>query len=184
LIWAVGGRPAPSTPLAADQLPRLWEQLADADAAKAHRALWALVAGSRQALPFLAEQVKPVPPPDARTTALISQLESDQFAVRQKASEALEELGEAALPALRQKLTEKSGLDMRQRLEKLLEKLDGKVPSAAALRLGRSVQVLEYIGDAEARKLLDKLACGLPTARLTQEAQGALERLSKRPGGP
>jgi hypothetical protein len=66
-------------------------------------------------------------------------------------------------------------LEMRQRLEQLLEKRD-----AAHVRLGRAVQVLEYTGDQQARKLLDQLAQGPPAARLTQEAKAALERLSRR----
>src|SRR5262249_37301580 len=68
------------------------------------------------------------------------------------------------------------------RIEDLLQKLDGPVPSAANLRIIRAVQVLEYTDDPEARKLLEKLAQGAPTARLTQEAKAALERLAKRKG--
>jgi hypothetical protein len=44
----------------------------------------------------------------------------------------------------------------------------------------RAVQALELIGTARARELLDKLGRGIPEARLTQEAQAALARLSRQ----
>jgi hypothetical protein len=180
LIWAVSGRTAVPATLAAERLPDLWAQLADADVTRAHDALWALTAAPRQALPFLEQHLKPDPPADARRlAALIADLESDQFAVRQKATQELEKLGDTAVPALRQKSKEIAALETRQRLERLLEKLDGPVPSAAQLRIIRAVQVLEYTGDREARMLLNNLAQGLPATRLTREAKAALERLAK-----
>ena len=42
-------------------------------------------------------------------------------------------------------------------------------------------EVLEHIGDQDARKLLEKLAQGAPAAQLTREAGAAVERLSKGP---
>jgi RNA polymerase sigma factor (sigma-70 family) len=181
LIWAVSGRTALPTTLPADRLADLWTELADANATKAHDALWSLTAVPRQTVPFLEQHLK-LAPADARgLAALIADLDNDQFAVRQRATQELEKLDAAAVPALRQKLNEKPALEVRQRLERLLEKLDGPVPSAAQMRIIRAVQVLEHIGDQDAHKLLDKLAQGQPEARLTQDAKAALEHLSKRP---
>jgi hypothetical protein len=182
LIWAVSGRTATaSTPIAAERLPDLWTQLADPGAAKAHDALWALASAPRQAVPFLERHLKLDPPDARRLAALIADLDSDQFAVRQKASQELEKLGDDAVPALREKLKDQPALEARQRMEELLEKLDGPNPSPTQLRIIRAVQVLEQIADAPARKLLEKLAHGSPEARLTREARAAVERLSKRP---
>jgi hypothetical protein len=46
------------------------------------------------------------------------------------------------------------------------------------------VQVLEHIGIAESRKVLETLGQGVPEARLTQEAKAALKRLAKQSATP
>ena len=43
------------------------------------------------------------------------------------------------------------------------------------------MEVLEHIGDAEARQVLQTLAQGAPDAALTKDAKDSLERLAKRP---
>jgi hypothetical protein len=43
-----------------------------------------------------------------------------------------------------------------------------------------AVEALERIGSPVARKLLEKLAAGLPEARFTEEAKASLGRLSRR----
>jgi hypothetical protein len=43
----------------------------------------------------------------------------------------------------------------------------------------RAVEVLERIGTAEARQVLQVIAQGAPGARLTREAQEALKRLAE-----
>jgi hypothetical protein len=79
---------------------------------------------------------------------------------------------------LRKKLAEKPSLEMRQRIQQVLSKLE---PSASAERLRalRAIQVLEYAGTAEAKEHLRTLAKGIPDARLTCEAKAALDRLAK-----
>src|SRR5262249_49458524 len=114
---------------------------------------------------------------------LINDLNSERFADRQKATEALQGLRDLAEPALRKALREKPTLEVCQRVESLLEKLVNLSPEE--LRLLRSVEVLENIGTPEALQVLKSLATGAPEARLTQEAKGSLERLAKRPAaGP
>jgi hypothetical protein len=54
----------------------------------------------------------------------------------------------------------------------------GALPlSADALQNLRAVALLEYLGTPLASRLLRSLAGGAPQARLTREAQSALERL-------
>jgi hypothetical protein len=52
------------------------------------------------------------------------------------------------------------------------------------LRAVRAVQVLEYAGTAEARRLLKGLAGGAEGAGLTSQAKQALGRLARRPAAP
>jgi len=181
LVWSVSGGPALArNPLTTKELQALWAALAGDDVPKAHQALWALVDDPQQAVPFLQEHLKPAAAADPkRVAALLSELDSSQFVVRQKASEELEKLGTSVAAAIRAKLTEKPSLELRQRLEGLLRKFDSPVLSPEQLRAVRAVQVLEYIGTANARQLLDKLAQGAPSFRLSEEAKGALQRLSR-----
>ena len=61
-----------------------------------------------------------------------------------------------------------------------MARLDGPVPSPETLRGLRAVEVLELIGTAEAKEVLELLARGLAEARLTQEASASLGRLGQR----
>ena len=55
--------------------------------------------------------------------------------------------------------------------------------SPEELQLLRALEVLEMIGTAEARKVLERLARGAEECDLTREAKAALERLGQRPPG-
>src|SRR5207244_398160 len=89
-----------------------------------------------------------------RLTGFAADLNSDQFAVREEAAKELEAVGETAAGALRAGLAEKSSLEARRRVERLLEKLRGPVTRPETLRALRAVAVLEDIGSAEARQIL------------------------------
>jgi hypothetical protein len=60
-------------------------------------------------------------------------------------------------------------------MDRILARLDG--PDRR--RQLRAVEVLEHIGDADARRVLADLAGGSPHARLTADARGALGRLER-----
>jgi hypothetical protein len=92
----------------------------------------------------------------------------------------LEKLHELAEPALQNVLQGKPALEVRQRVEQLLEKLHGPITNPEQLRMIRAVEVLEHIGTPEAKQVLRSLAKGAPEARLTKEAMASLERLAKR----
>jgi WD40 repeat protein len=185
VVWDVTGllrdgelRPVTLQPV---QVERLWAELASRDAAKAYQALWTLVTAPRQAVPWLGERLRPVAAPDPRRLAqLITDLDNEQFAVREQATEELEKLGHLARPALRKALEVAPPLEVRQRVERLLRKLEGPVTSPDLLRGLRAIETLEQIDTREARQLLAALAKGAPEARLTQEAKTSLERVVKR----
>src|SRR5262249_7828132 len=115
-----------------------------------------------------------------RLERLIADLDDQQFEVREQATRELAALAERAAPALRKALAGNPSPEVRRRLGALLDRLDGVRPSAGAGRQGRAVEALELIGNAEARRLLDKLPAGSADEHLTQEAKAAAGRLAKR----
>src|SRR5262249_25725835 len=175
-----------------DQLHSLWQTLAGDDAAEAARAIWSSALDPKRAVPFIEKALSELPKlRDA--PALISDLDSDQFAVREKAQKELEMLGKIAEPAVRQGLARGPSLDVRRRLDRLLEKLKGPVTDRDILQRCRAIEIQEHIctstpgADATqlaAKDLLKKLAGGAPEARFTEEAKASLQRLAKRRSEP
>jgi len=185
LVWDLSDRMIVGRPQAVSicgrSLLTLWFDLAGEDAARAHQAMIRLVGAPKRALSFLQGNLRPIAAaPPERLGRLLADLDSPRFAVRQQATQELEKLEELAEPVLRQTLAGRPPLEVRRRVERLLAKLQGKVPTADRLRGLRSIEVLEHIGTPDARRLLQTLATGAPEARLTQEAEAALERLDRR----
>ena len=87
---------------------------------------------------------------------------------------------ELAAPILRAILVGQPSAELRRRVEELLRKLDGPMLASRRLRDLRAVELLERIGTAEARQVLERTAKGTVEARLTREAKASLERLAKR----
>ncbi|MGH7226177.1 MAG: WD40 repeat domain-containing protein, partial [Gemmataceae bacterium] len=156
--------------------------LTSTDAAAAQRTIRTLVAGSEDSIPFIRKHLRPtISPVDVRAIAhFVADLDSDQFATREKATEQLEKLGELAEPALRDALRGKPPLETRQRIDRLLENLAAQRdnPSPERLRMLRVLEALEYMDTPAARRALEELAKGAPAADLTNEANAALKRLA------
>jgi WD40 repeat protein len=168
--------------LSAAEVKQRWAALAGTDAERAYDALRDLVRSPQATVPLLEKALRPVRLAGPRqAAALIGDLASEKYPVREAATRALEDLAEGAEPALRQALLGKLTLETRLRLEQVLEKLD-PLKSPQRLRELRAVEVLEALGSPRARRLLDGLAQGLPQARLTQEARGSLRRLAAPAG--
>jgi WD40 repeat protein len=186
LVWDLTGR-APDgrwrpARLRPEELAAAWQALAGADAAAAHRALWRLAADPEGGTALLRARLRPVAAPEpARLAGLLADLDSERFAVRQRAMRQLEGLGDLAGPALRRAREGRLALEARRRLDLLLEKLEQHPPAGDRLRALRAVEVLERVGTPGARRLLESLAGGAPAAWLTREARAALERLAGRP---
>jgi RNA polymerase sigma factor (sigma-70 family) len=159
------------------RLEILWTDLAGDDAAKAYRAIQELAAAPGQAVPFLKARLHPVPTVEPKQfDSLLVDLDSDHFAVREKATAELEKLGEAAAPALGRALAGRLSAEASRRVRSLLEQLRRPVPGPERLRQFRALEVLEQVGGDEALQVLATLAQGAPNARLTREAKAALDR--------
>jgi RNA polymerase sigma factor (sigma-70 family) len=177
LVWDVPLPASKPRRLGAKELKALWTDLADGDAAKAWRAVWRMAEAPKDALSFLRDRVKPYPTaPSDVTRKLLADLDSDSFESREAAVKRLKELGLPAEPALRTSLKAKPSLEQRRRIEPLLAQL-AETPqalSAVDLRQLRALIVLERIGSPEARRLLEDVAKGPESARLTRQARAAL----------
>ncbi len=180
LLWDVPLPPARLQRLAAKEVELLWADLADADAAKAWSAIWRLAEAPSDALAFLHDRVKPYPTAAADVTRKwLADLDSDSFERREAAVKRLKALGLQAEPALRAALAAKPSLEQKRRLEELLTALPVVPPPLAPeeLRQLRALVVLERIGSPPALRLLEEVAKGPPSARLTRQAQAALDCL-------
>jgi WD40 repeat protein len=159
-----------------EHLESLWAELGGADAAKAYRAIRILAASPKASVAFVNQRLHAVAPADAKLVArLIADLDSDQFVVRDKAMQELEKLGDRAATELRKALDRNPPLEVKRRIEQLLDKQD----SAEHIRVVRALETLERIGTSEARELCVRLADGVPDAAMTREARATLKRMTR-----
>ena len=185
LVWDArageAGRRGGGRSLSGKELETLWEELGGGDAGRAGRALGTLAGAPARAVPFLQGKLRPVPTASKEGVARrIAELGDRRFAIRDRAVRELTELGEAVEQALRQALEAGPVLEVRRRVERLLERLDPR-KSPERLRWLRAVEALERIGGPEARRVLERLAAGAPGDRLTREARATVERLRTQP---
>jgi len=188
-VWDLTGRGRVDKlnpkPLTDKELQDLWSTLASGNAGQAYRSCWKLTEAGAQAVPYLQERLKPVPEvAEERIVQMVADLDSDKFAIRQKAAQDLDALGEVAAPALRAALEKKPSLDVSRRIQDLLKPIESLTPSPERLRALRALQALEHVGTAESRLLLENLAKGARSATVTQEAQASLQRMEKRAATP
>jgi hypothetical protein len=181
-VWDVEGRygkPPATNSLTSGRAAGLWTMLDDDSAAGAFVAMQTLLAHPGPAVALLRERLRPAPLVDGKVAGqLLRDLDADAFAVREKAAADLEALGENAEPLLRKALQEKPSAEVKRRIDRILESPD--FAASRRLRTVRAVEVLERIGSADARKLLENLAAGADAALMTEEARAAVERLQGR----
>jgi RNA polymerase sigma factor (sigma-70 family) len=187
LVWDVKGAgrlPAPrNVPRTPQEMDELWTALAARLEKTAYQAVWDLAASPDLSVPFLREKLQPAAPIDSkRLEQLIANLDANELEKRQRATEELENLGDAAEEALIKLLASKPAHEVRQRAESILKKLEATL--AERLRPLRALEALEHVGTSEAKQLLAKLAKGEPASPLTREAQASLERLGRRSSLP
>jgi hypothetical protein len=185
LVWSNIPRKSenlPPTKLSDAELEALWTDLGGDHAAKAYRAVHRLAAAGAQAASFLRPRLVPVAAPDpGQLRQLIADLDSADFAVRHKANNRLEKLGELAGPALRKVTKDKSpSLEAQRRIERLLTRIDELAMPADTLHQWRAIETLEAMDNlASTRPILQTLAGGAAGARITEGAADALKRLQR-----
>jgi hypothetical protein len=176
LVWDLSSkasaRPAPSGNSDDD-----WQALRGEDARKALAAVRALAADPEPALKLASEHLKPAEPIDPLwVAARLKDLDHPTFAERERATRELEESGDRAAAALAKFLDARPSAEAKGRAEKLLAKLRGPAATGEALLSLRALEALEWIGTAEARRLVERLAGGAEAALRTEEAKRSMKR--------
>jgi hypothetical protein len=170
---------APAQSITAQKALQLWHDVASADAAKAYRAVTALIASPVEAIALLEMKMRPASAPEAkRIEKLIADLDSDLYLTRSQATKELLWMEDVVVPALEQKLSEAKSPEARERIESVLR--ESRSPSKLMLEAIRGIEILEKIGDPAATGVLKKLSQGA-RSRQTEEAAKALGRLSHQP---
>jgi hypothetical protein len=181
-VWNVAHffKPTPARN-AGNPINSVWKDLGESDAGNAYRAIAQLETTPEAAHALLRRHLKPAQPVDKNILRKhIHELNSDSFAVRQRAQGALSAAPNLAAPLLRDALQKPASLEARRRLEQILESLEHPFETNADARAAyRSIILLERIGSREARTLLTELAAGAPDDWLTIEARRALRRSSQ-----
>ena len=179
-LWDLTSKSEKTEAIKPAELDEFWKTLDTTNAKKADEAMRTLVARPAEAVPFLKEQLKPVPavkPDAAKIAKMISDLDSPRYAVREAAMRDLERLGGLAREAV-QEAVKKPGLtpEVRERLDKLTDKVNKPDTGAEWIRPLRGVELLERIGNDEALTHLRTLAAGgdSPPTRAAKEALGRL----------
>jgi hypothetical protein len=154
--------------------------LGEKDAAAAYQAMATLADAPRQTVELLDRLRAPKAVEPRELDRLMTQLDADAFAVRERASSQLAALGTAAEVTLRSALSRNPSPEVQRRVESLLRRLE-QGGTSEQLRLLRSIEVLEYLGTPEAQAVIKKLIGVAPSSPEIEEAKAALKRL--RHGG-
>jgi RNA polymerase sigma factor (sigma-70 family) len=174
LAWDV----RPPRAAAGGPLTAAWDDLTQGQAAPAFRVQGRLRAAPAEAVALLTARLKPAAAVDPKRLAgLIADLDSPEFATRDRATTALRQLGRPAAAALREAKEKSTSAEVRRRAGTLVAELEEAPVPAEELRALRAVEVLEWLATPEARRLLGELARGDSGAALTRAADGALQRL-------
>ena len=164
------GRP----PLTTAELEVHWHTLQEQPAQLAWQAMQAMIHQPDRSVPFLAKNLKPHPTLD-RIHALIADLDADDFATRENASQALRNLGHSARPAL-EEAAKSNSLEQARRAKLILSSL--RIHDLETLRLLRALEVLERIGSPDAVKVIDQFA-QQTTGLIKNEALASLTRCKR-----
>ena len=159
LIWSVALETADST----EELTALWTTLSDPDPKAAWPAMAKLAGRGTSAVEFIRTRVPVVPRiKEGTIERIVKSLDAAGFNQREAASTELDRLGSSAIQAI--KLRMKAGVseEAQTRIERFLAKHDRPELQPEELQALRAVEVLEAIGNVDAKKVIDSLATGEP----------------------
>lgn len=150
------------------QLQKCWADLSSGDDVIASTATWSLVAGRKDAVPFLLKNVvvphwkEPPAVDESEVQSLIGGLTHYRHVTREAAFDDLSHLGEGSIPHLRKAIAAAEG-PSKDRLMSALDRLSARSGLDTA-RLRRCVTILRAINAPETRELLGMIEKALPPA--------------------
>jgi WD domain, G-beta repeat len=177
ILWRLGSVPSLAEPsLLPTELAAAWCSLASSNPIEGSRAVGLLAAAPRQSVPWLEEQLgQMTQPSEGQVRLWIADLDSRRFLVRRKAHEDLATWGHLVAPSLREAIQGRPTLEMRRRVEELLNLAATQEHCPAQVRLKRALRILEQAGTPEAQRVLGRFAAaGIPGAK------SALGRVKRR----
>jgi hypothetical protein len=176
-----GGTPAQQDQVrvSKEHIGRLWDQLAGQEE-QGLEAVETLIEMGDKALPDLRRRIRAEHEIDAdRVADWIAQLDARNFTLREQATNRLKRLGPAVMPLLRAALKNPASLEVRARLNLIIEHFDDQKPDPGYMqRVQRLARILRKIGSAEALavavELAEKTAYDHLRRDVTAEAVGPL----------
>jgi hypothetical protein len=164
--------------LSSEQLETFWGDLTVENDFRLQRVLAGLRSAPTSTVPFLAKKLKPVSEAQRKhILGLLRDLDDEDATKRDQAMEALQKEAAAFEPLLADRRRTAEPGDVRNRIARILNRERTSAVPRTLLNELRAVAILEQIGSPSARSVLRTLACGAAGARLTVEAQQALDRL-------
>jgi WD40 repeat protein len=177
ILWDLKPRDLPQL----GGVEEVWKLLASDNAGQVYRLQWSLTEDGRRAREILTARIKSEDwvYDRKRHDRLVEDLDSPRFAEREAAEKELTEREKTKLDWLRESAKKIESEEAKVRMRRVIESREGEAQSRKEWRIGRCVQVLERIGDAESRailKLWSSASEGSLLADLSRDALGRLER--------
>jgi hypothetical protein len=153
----------------------LWRTMGDANAQVADAAIGELCRARDESVAFIEARLAIETNDTGRTDALIADLSSNEFAVRQRAASELEQIGGFAEKQLRAAIEQTTSEQARASCREIVRRMQIlPIRSERERRWIRAAEVLERIASGKAIHVLRTMARGLPTSRLRAEATASL----------
>lgn len=159
------------------ELTAAWTDMKDRDAQRAALAMGRMMRWGDTAVRFLSEHLRQNNAEAAQLKKWLVDLDSDEFQKRETGMQELEKCLMSAYPLLEAAMADNPSLEMRQRIRRLLHKLEFRPLSPEKLRELRGLEVLEHIGTQAAEEVVRAIAVGNYDPWLAQAAKAAQERL-------
>jgi WD40 repeat protein len=158
-------------------LELLWKELTGPDTPAAFEALRRMAAAPDSTIPFLRKQVQFSPPPTKEEVeAALKSLDAPSYRDREEAQKKLQSLADRIEGQLRATEQTTQSLEVRTRLEKLRNVTSLEKPES--VRRSRILEVVEWCGTPEAKKLLESWGAGPPEDNWTIESRKSLDRMN------